>query len=467
MPKESDAVAYESSNYESAKRLEMTQHVPASVSLWSINGSPWFGERLMRCPDGFWTQRRVALVSSRIGRSLDLRSDWLQAFRSAVLRSAAAGQLVLTSRGTTCDRLLISVGRVLQIPLAYVEGPGAARDVALWLTHSSLHRYSRPPPGIASVSISPSLGPIERAESPADTLPMGDRLLAMLADDLYVLYVRRQGTLARLLDLGFQSGAFQGRRVLVAVGSDRVPRALAERWLNGGALAWSIEPTVAWQPPSRDRAATNSQPAFISRSDGWPNFAPNRYLFHWTRRQVGAWPDQTELDYAREILSGCFGSRSAAATLRRIVAMRRLIATSRLTRGPVNVVSFTARPLQEFASRRQFRSHQMRWDFEPYGVAIARQWLEQRGARPVIYGDEATWRDLSPALQPYFQLSHTRGRGRAAMDWTSEAEWRHIGDVDLSDLPTADGFVFVPDGEEAEQIATVSRWPVVVVVKSD
>ena len=48
-------------------------------------------------------------------------------------------------------------------------------------------------------------------------------------------------------------------------------------------------------------------------------------------------------------------------------------------------------------------------------------------------------------------------------DWTAEREWRHVGDVPLDEIPPDAALLFVPTETEAEQLATISRWPVVVV----
>ena len=63
-----------------------------------------------------------------------------------------------------------------------------------------------------------------------------------------------------------------------------------------------------------------------------------------------------------------------------------------------------------------------------------------------------------------FQRDRTRAdRRRSSIDWTIEQEWRHLGDLNLQDLPPDAGLVFVPTVEEAERLITISPWPVVVV----
>src|SRR5690606_1588616 len=137
------------------------------------------------------------------------------------------------------------------------------------------------------------------------------------------------------------------------------------------------------------------------------------YLAHWTRRQPGPWPDESEADYVESLLVDPQArDRAPLASLLRILRMQRLIATNRLTRSVAKVVCFTACPLVDFLRRRTFRSMHARWDFEPYGVCIDRQWLIHHGARPVIYGDEATWRQMADDDRPFFQHRGTAAGSR-------------------------------------------------------
>ena len=118
----------------------------------------------------------------------------------------------------------------------------------------------------------------------------------------------------------------------------------------------------------------------------------------------------------------------------------------------------------ELPTLRQFRTHRSRWDFEPFGLCVDRQWLHDRGARPVIYGDEVTWQGLPDADRPFFQLTHPTDRATEssapAIDWSVEREWRHVGDLDLRELKPDQALVFVPRFEAAMRLADVSPWPI-------
>ena len=58
--------------------------------------------------------------------------------------------------------------------------------------------------------------------------------------------------------------------------------------------------------------------------------------------------------------------------------------------------------------------------------------LTTQGAREVIYGDEAVWKDLSKSDRPFYQKI---GSNETSIDWSVEQEWRVLGDIDLSLIP--------------------------------
>ncbi len=137
--------------------------------------------------------------------------------------------------------------------------------------------------------------------------------------------------------------------------------------------------------------------------------------------------------------------------------MQRLLATRRLIRSPINVVCFTEWSPEQIVIRRRFRQHLSRWDFEGYGLCIDRNWLQQQGARPAIYGDQECWRRLSSRERPFFQLAHSK----SGVAWRVEREWRHLGDVDLRELSPRQAIVFVRFEAEISLVSLESRWPVV------
>lgn len=184
---------------------------------------------------------------------------------------------------------------------------------------------------------------------------------------------------------------------------------------------------------------------------------------HWTRACSGRWPDQTDEAFLDELLSGQIASRSARDVLERILATERLYGTGAAIRGGHSMVCFTELSLAELMPRRTYRPHRQRWDAEPFGLAISRSWLLDRGARPVCYGDDSTWHQLAESDRPYFQFADSPPDAARPIDWTAEREWRVTGPLDLSILPGDAAWVWVPDQSAAERLYPLSRWPVVTV----
>jgi hypothetical protein len=190
----------------------------------------------------------------------------------------------------------------------------------------------------------------------------------------------------------------------------------------------------------------------------WP------YLTHCTRGRAAAWPDESHIGYLHSLLLSRNDSDVLASpflALQRILDQQRLLATNRYKRTNLATVSFSQVPLKNLLAARSFQKHLGRWDWEPYGLCLHRDYLEGIGVRRVIYGDNNTWSALPTSDRPYFQLAGqchvTRGdEGR----WSWEREWRLAGDLRLASLPFEKAFVFVPTWEEARCLQTSSRFSV-------
>jgi hypothetical protein len=168
----------------------------------------------------------------------------------------------------------------------------------------------------------------------------------------------------------------------------------------------------------------------IDAVEPWtPGDAGRPMLFHYTRACEGPWPDQTRREYLEELWDGG-GHRDAAATLRRILRTGRLIASGRLIRGGYPVVSLTPVPPSILAELHRYRRHLIRWDFEPYGIAIDREWLEWQGAAPVHYLPPEAFAALPELERPWYQ-KHQPPR----CDYSAEQEWRWRGDLELDAVP--------------------------------
>ncbi|MGC9316030.1 MAG: hypothetical protein ACP5G4_10465, partial [bacterium] len=161
------------------------------------------------------------------------------------------------------------------------------------------------------------------------------------------------------------------------------------------------------------------------------------YLTHWTRSFTGPWPDETSADYYSAVANSGNGySRSALASLNRIIAEKRIFAGDDHARRGERFVSFTELPPSEAVELMKWKPRQMRYSFEPYGIAIRKATAEVVGIRKVIYGDSKAYRSLPDYEKPYFQMT-----GKS--DWSREAEWRRLSDVPFEKIDRVDMLIIV------------------------
>jgi hypothetical protein len=320
---------------------------------------------------------------------------------------------------------------------------------------------------MCDVFLSPAL-PTSIPEEPSCMmgLRLCDRAVITWADQLLVVHVRRSGNVEQLVRMRLSQSRPTAAEVFIAVGPNLVEHNLADELLTSGATEWFVP-----SPPPENMRVDPAGIADISHSgqikrldsllSNWENGEWN-YLTHCTRAPRGAWPDQSESEFLDELLTATRPvDRSPLAALARIVTQERIIASAAALRGQTPAVCFTAVPLAELHRLRVYQPQRQCWDFEPYGICIRQSWLAHQGARPVIYGDDQDWECLSASDRPFFQRRGTR-RGVRRRQWTQEKEWRHLGDLNLKRVPADSAFVFVPSRGEAESLAQVSRWPIVI-----
>ena len=295
---------------------------------------------------------------------------------------------------------------------------------------------------------------------PDGKVPARDRQLMAAAEMIIVLGLRTNGSIHRLL----RHNLARVHRVLLVDLPGLQSQAARDELVGLGATLWS--PTAEEQEPlcrSRARSFDEHHADEICEIVPVPTGPDWQFLSHTTRSCPGPWPTQSLNEYLDSLLDDSTDAdHSALATLTRIVRLRHLRASSRFIRGGFQVVCLTQTPLVELPRLRQFRIHRTKWDFEPFGLCIHRAWLQERGARPVIYGDEAKWDQLAEADRPFYQFVNRTDQDdeRHIIDWTVEQEWRHVGDLDLQTLPRESAYVFVPNFEAARAISRISPWPV-------
>jgi hypothetical protein len=446
----------------------------------------WLGLRLVWWPRGIPPGRRVALVSSRLGRDLDHQTTWFTVLRAACAKIDRQRDLLLWATSTTTAQYVKRAASLFGLRVLQIEVPqDDTQPLENWLDRletTSGHGADQ----FYEAVLSP---PIDTQQAPSEAavchIPLRDRAVVALGDQIMAFRVRRNGHVHQLMRARLSDAGWPVASVYIALGPELVRTEMAGELMEQGAVGWVVLGTIGETPDARGRAvatgigsqvgsrsaraaagaaADEAQLAsgrivLLPPSDDWP------YLTHCTRRRDGPWPQQDEAEHIDDlILARPDADHSALSTLRRILEQRRLIAMAEAIRGATRVVSFTAVPLAELRRLRVFRPHRGRWDFEPYGICIRRDWLEGCGVRHVVYGDDPLWEDLSPDDRPFFQLRRTRRpAARGSIDWAVEDEWRVVGDVDLSQIPRDAAMVFVPSRAEAQVVAGLSRWPVTVV----
>ncbi len=361
---------------------------------------------------------RVAIVMSRMPRLIAPEANWLRGLRACLRRLRERRQTLLISPGTAGSDFVVRGAERIGVETQAVAGDEAAvRD-----------------------------GP-----------------LIQQADELLVLAVRPRGNIHQLLVERLERGA--GHVMLVDL-PDLQPPAVRQELLELGATLWAPETDSlgpfgeSQEEQGLSETADSILPLSLLPCD---DIVP--YLTHTTRACPGPWPQQTQAEYLDCLLdAGPMADHSALHTLRRIVTERRLIGSGRTIRGGYPIVSFTAAPIHELPSLRCFRTHRARWDFEPFAISIRRDVLERRGVRPAVYGGESLWAGLADFQRPFFQLSGERSDagsgGPPRHDWLTEREWRHLGDLDLSEMTPDELVVLVPTVAAARMLQPYSPWPV-------
>ena len=396
-------------------------------------------------------RRWVSIASSRLKGPLKHSDDWFDALRTMGVQLQHSGGLILTAKKTTTDHAVRELAKVFQLDLIELCLLKRFPNETVQRWEQRAHREQlKSKTGVPMLFGTPIN--IDRRSKGANTPQFNDRVLIQAADEVILLSVRRGGNVFRAAQARLASAL--NTRLLV--NRQLTPVIVQQKLLEQGATGWWL-PSFSSEthhpaPPASNRTHSLKQIPYADISQ-------RKFLIHWTRPRSGPWPDQTPSEYLRELIFRA-PSRGHAAidSLNRILESQRLLSTSVLTRDTSPVVCFSHLTLAALKQQKVFRPHLNRWDFLPYGIAFDTQWLENRSARPVIYGDEEHWNALSPADRPYYQR-HTEGSG---VDWRIEQEWRVIGDLDLRQVPADAAIVIVGQADDLRNISSACRWPVVV-----
>ncbi|WP_077027693.1 hypothetical protein [Fuerstiella marisgermanici] len=431
----------------------------------------WLGPRLIYWPDGVTNRHRISIVSSRIGKRKDLKRDWFDALRTAAMRCDVESECLCCVDSTSTAPAVIRASELFGIKrlrLCAPDDEAVDEDgLAVWLSTISGH-------GTAAVSelertafVSPPLPTSADADifkQRDNILPIVDTLLTFAGQRIIVLSRRRGGNVDRLLDQHLSDSRLR-RTVLLASFPESPPDPTADALIDKGAVRWILDrhgKEDALVTDDSDQTSDQPQAQFMHANDG-PLVRPDEWLCHWTRPRYGPWSGQDDADFWDELILGCqTADRSAFAALLRIVQQQTILA-AKPTQNARPTVSFTAVPLREFRRRRVFRKHKQRHDFEPWGIALHKSFVESLGGKPVTYVDEIP-KDASQEIATFLQpIGNTAG----TIDWREEREWRVPERVNLQAAPAGSVVVFVDTCLEQQRMQRVSSWPVITTPRPD
>jgi hypothetical protein len=183
---------------------------------------------------------------------------------------------------------------------------------------------------------------------------------------------------------------------------------------------------------------------------GWP------YLTHWTRSSHTPFPGESSYEYYHDLICSDRYPRAAIDVLGRIISERCLRASGRFLRAEQEAVAFTSQNPTAAVKLMRWRRRYVYYSFEPYGIAIAKSIAQDLGIRPVIYGPPELYESLPEADRPYFQ-----NQGAKAADWLPEYEMRHLGDLELNQLPTESVKLIVQKEEEIELLPKGAPYQII------
>ncbi len=418
-------------------------------------------------PEPMWAQGwsnsatdLLLLASSRIGNWSD-RRDLAPVVRRLLAKSPTTVGGLVTGDGMTCRSLSIHASHYFDLP-CWEWLPGEQKSWRSWLDQ------------VTHVCQDNSLGTrharlfvIPSFEQDSQPTPIADRLAFASARQIFILSLRSGGHTWQLAEDVMKNEAAPGRvQIFLPPRRDGEPnswsqhRLAAQQLMAAGVVGWHLAaPTIDTERETLEQHAL-SQPSngFLeTRSSQVQWLEPGsstQFLSHHTRANPQQWPEEVEGDFWWRWLSDGANACWPWETLLRIVCQQKLRAGHRLIPGQLPVVCFSGRCPVETAALRTFRPHLRRWDYEPYGVAIQKWWLEQQGARPVEYVEHG-----SP-IHHFQQMRYSKGSNASRVDWSLEQEYRFTGDLDLRTVPGDAMFYFVRTSSEAQQLAGYTSSPV-------
>lgn len=414
----------------------------------------------------------LGIVSSHESKHGFAHQDWQDSLHSALQLSQKQGWGIIVASESPYAEVVVHMCKRLHCPY---------RTLRLSNTQEKARSHAKSQSDAASLVDACDCGVIELAvqRSPGDTrIPIHDSATVFLSNRLFVVALRPGGKIAQLMESRLNHEAIPvGTTYLSLSTSPKSSGAISQaiHWLDRGAIGWlnaKRNPQCSSQEvPSISRFRCMTSEPYSEYLVHQPIFplqllksTASKYLVHCTRARRGPWPDQSLTQFHDELLQNPWDEQpTTLMTLERILKRQRLLATNNFRRGNMDTVCFSSKELSELLAMRRFQSHLARWDWEPYGIMIDREWLQCQGAKQVCYIDRQTAKQTCIDELSFCQVV---SREEGALDWRQEQEWRIAGDVRLNQVPFSKAVVFVPTLAEAIAIQSISRWPIAVCAKA-
>ncbi|MBL8891634.1 MAG: hypothetical protein JNL67_16765 [Planctomycetaceae bacterium] len=418
---------------------------------------PWV---VVVLPDPRWAEElrdsgmeTLLFASSRIGNWQE-RADLAPVVRHWLAQLGATRGHLVTGRGMTCRSMSIHASHVYGLG-CWEWLPSETQIWSRWL-EATLHTCREPNLSFyhARLLVTPSHGTLSSQP------PVVDRLAFASARQLVILSLRKESQTWSLAQETLSNQTTTGRlHVLLPAKNNAEAKSLqehrvvAQQLMTAGAIGWHLTPspaeaeldTAMWPTSERSLETKNANGR---RPVEWlsPGMSEG-FLCHHTRATSRQWPEEVEGDFWWRWLMDGSNHCGPWDTLLRIACQQKLRAGRRLIPGQRPVVCFSGRCPRQTSELRTFRPHLRRWDYEPYGIAIRRAWLEQHGVRPVEY------LETGQPKNHFQQIRYSKGAATSRVDWSLEQEYRWEGDLDLRIVPVEAMFYFTWTAEEARRLA--------------
>jgi hypothetical protein len=428
-----------------------TRHSIREFSVpWNSQLESWVGAAYVDKSDLRLMDRRLlGIVSSHLHRNAFASQRWQSALLAALSFARQKNATVVFSASTPYAAAIHNACLKTNSQAIPIALPTSKTSQSVELSHDKCLFIYRE---------------LDSQSSDVSSLPFLDRMIVALSHQVFVLDIDPSGKIAELIERRLSAPEFPKGSVFL-VHRTQTESVKKHQWiksqLDRGAVAWLAKDSNPTMEPIHCHSVTQfcQVPIFPAKLLITTN---SSFLIHCTRARQGAWPDQSPAQFYDELMIKPWcKAPSSLASLQRILENQRLVATSHLKQGLNPTISFTQRSLHELLNARAFESHLARWDWEPYGLMIDKDWLAEVGCKPVVYLKREEYKHVSPEnrqfTQPYEEANATEKAGR---DWRVEQEWRMPCDLRLYQIPFSKAIVFVKHHWEAKALASVSHWPI-------